>query len=205
MANFVLAMTGASGAPYALRLLQVLVDAGHDVQLLLSHAATRVLSAEVGLEVDLAQPDLDALLKFQRRPLAEAAQCPGQVRYHSLLDFNAPVASGSAPSSGMIVCPCSMGTLASIAQGISSNLIHRAADVHLKERRKLIVVPRETPLSAIHLENMQRLTTAGGVVLPAMPGFYHQPTTLDDLVDFIVGRICDQLGLSISLTPRWGT
>lgn len=204
MSRFVLAMTGASGAPYAIRLLQVLHDCGHDVHLLMSGAATRVAQAELGFTPSLAEMNIQQLLEANHRAVQSPAPQPGQIWYHTLTDFSAPVASGSAKTDGMIICPCSMGTLAAVAQGLSSNLIHRAADVHLKERRKLIVVPRETPLSEIHLENMLRLTRAGGTVLPAMPGFYHRPQSLDDIVDFVVTRICDHLGLSISLTPRWG-
>jgi 4-hydroxy-3-polyprenylbenzoate decarboxylase len=127
----------------------------------------------------------------------------GEVIYHHFQNFRAGIASGSFLTAGMVVCPCSMGTLASIASGQSSNLIQRAADVHLKERRKLIVVPRETPLGSIQLENMKRLADAGAVILPAMPGFYHGPTAILDLVDFVVGRICDQLGVQHRLFKRW--
>src|SRR5439155_11771605 len=128
----------------------------------------------------------------------------GELIYHHYQDFSAGIASGSCLTAGMVVCPCSMGTLASIANGLSTNLIHRAADVHLKERRKLILVPRETPLGSIQLENMKRLADAGAIILPAMPGFYHGPTTIQDLVDFVVGRICDQLGVPNKLFKRWG-
>jgi 4-hydroxy-3-polyprenylbenzoate decarboxylase len=128
----------------------------------------------------------------------------GQVVYHHYRDFSAGIASGSFATEGMVICPCSMGTLGSLANGMSSNLIHRAADVHLKERRKLIVVPRETPLSSIQLENMKRLCDAGAVVLPAMPGFYHNPMSIHDLIDFVVGRICDQLGIKVDMIRRWG-
>lgn len=204
MARYVLAMTGASGAPYAVRLLQVLVESGHDVHLLMSQACTRVFDAEAGIQLNWQNFDPHALLELSQRPLPHPAAKPGQIQYHTLLDFSAPVASGSAPTDGMVICPCSMGTLAAVSQGLSSNLIHRAADVHLKERRKLIVVPRETPLGMIQLENMLRLTRAGGIVLPAMPGFYHRPQEIADLIDFVVNRICDHLGLAISLTPRWG-
>jgi 4-hydroxy-3-polyprenylbenzoate decarboxylase len=124
--------------------------------------------------------------------------------YHHHLDFSAGIASGSFLTGGMVVCPCSMGTLGSLAAGMSSNLIQRAADVHLKERRKLILVPRETPLSSIQLENMRRLADAGAVILPAMPAFYHEPRTIHDMVDFVVGRICDQLGIEHNLFQRWG-
>jgi 4-hydroxy-3-polyprenylbenzoate decarboxylase len=128
----------------------------------------------------------------------------GRMTYHHYQDFSAGIASGSFPTAGMVICPCSMGTLASLAGGLSNNLIHRAADVHLKERRKLIVVPRETPLGSIQLQNMKTLADAGAVILPAMPGFYHQPATIQDLVDFVVSRICDQLGIKADLVRRWG-
>src|SRR5207248_2576379 len=128
----------------------------------------------------------------------------GRIRYHHHADFSAGIASGSFPTAGMVVAPCSMGTLASIAHGISMNLITRAADVHLKERRKLILVPRETPLSLVHIENMLAATRAGAVVLPAMPGWYHRPRSLDDLIDFVVARICDQLGVEPGRARRWG-
>ncbi|MCA8988865.1 MAG: UbiX family flavin prenyltransferase, partial [Planctomycetaceae bacterium] len=134
-------------------------------------------------------------------------ECPAenlsQLSYHKLTDFQAGMASGSFRTAGMVICPCSMGTLGSLANGLSTNLIHRAADVHLKERRKLILVPRETPLSSIQLENMKRLADAGAVILPAMPGFYHDPQSIDDLFDFIVARICDHLGVETRLMKRW--
>ncbi|MGD9856431.1 MAG: UbiX family flavin prenyltransferase, partial [Planctomycetaceae bacterium] len=120
-------------------------------------------------------------------------------------DFTAGIASGSFPTDGMVICPCSMGTLGALAGGLSTNLIHRAAEVHLKERRKLVLMPRETPLSTIQLDNMHKLSAAGAVILPAMPGFYHQPQSIADLIDFVVGRICDQLGVDVDLTHRWGT
>jgi len=129
---------------------------------------------------------------------------PGRVIYHHHADFSSGIASGSFRTAGMVVIPCSMSTLGSIAHGITTNLITRAADVHLKERRKLILVPRETPLSLIHLENMIQVTRAGAVVLPAMPGWYHRPRSLDDLIGFLVSRICDQLGIANELIARWG-
>jgi 4-hydroxy-3-polyprenylbenzoate decarboxylase len=128
----------------------------------------------------------------------------GQLSYHHFRDYSAGIASGSFLTGGMVICPCSMGTLASLATGQSQNLVHRAADVHLKERRKLIVVPRETPLSLIALENMKRLAEAGAVILPAMPGFYNDPVSISDLIDFVVARICDQLGVDHQLSKRWG-
>lgn len=221
MPRIVLAMTGASGAIYGVRLLEVLLAAGQTVHLLLSPAAAAVLHEELGLKVDLQNFHLDQLLppeltadsRVGLRPnlsphgssiFSDSGVNRGEAIYHHYQDWMAPVASGSYRTDGMVICPCSMGTLASLAGGLSSNLIHRAGDVHLKERRKLIVVPRETPLGTIQLANMQRLAEAGGVILPAMPGFYHQPLTIHDLVDFVVGRICDQLGLDVDLTRRWG-
>ena len=190
----VLAMTGASGAPYAVRLLQVLCGTGHTVHLTISGSATKVLREELGFEV--------ALNRFD--PSAFGDLGPGRVIYHHHADFSAGIASGSFPTAGMVVAPCSMSTLAAIAHGITENLVTRAADVHLKERRKLILVPRETPLSLVHIENMAAVTRAGAVVLPAMPGWYHRPASLDDLINFVVGRICDQLGVGNDLIRRWG-
>ena len=193
--DLVVAMTGASGAPYAVRLLHVLARSGRRVHLTISPSAVQVLRDEISLEVDL-----DAF-----NSLTLGLRETGRLVYHHHGDFSAGIASGSFPTAGMVIIPCSMSTLASIAHGITSNLITRAADVHLKERRKLILVPRETPLSLVHLENMAAVTRAGAVVLPAMPGWYHWPKTLDDLVDFVVARICDQLGIDNELLKRWGT
>ena len=190
----VLAMTGASGAPYAVRLLRVLIAAGRTVHLTISPSASQVMGEELGIRISLANPDLAAL----------DAPGPGLLVYHHHSDFSAGIASGSFLTAGMVVSPCSMSTLAAIAHGITTNLVTRAADVHLKERRKLVLVPRETPLSLVHIENMAAVTRAGAVVLPAMPGWYHRPRTLDDLVDFVVHRICDQLGVEIAKAPRWG-
>jgi 4-hydroxy-3-polyprenylbenzoate decarboxylase len=195
--DLVVGITGASGAIYAQRLLEVLVSAGRRVHLTISPSGAEVLDHELGLKVDLAQFDPQRLLG---QPHTNAA---GELVYHHYQDFRAGIASGSFPTGGMVVCPCSMGTLASIASGQSGNLIQRAADVHLKERRKLIVVPRETPLGSIQLENMKRLADAGVLILPAMPGFYHGPTSILDLVDFVVARICDQLAVPHQLCKRW--
>jgi 4-hydroxy-3-polyprenylbenzoate decarboxylase len=223
MPDLVVAMTGASGAIYAVRLLEVLLAAGHTVHLTISRAAALVLEKELGIRVNLAnfsasqllpsEADLadDPLLAGLRQALPGVPDISsvfsdikgGQIVYHQCDDFRAGIASGSFLTAGMVVCPCSMGTLASIAGGHSENLIQRAADVHLKERRKLILVPRETPLSGIQLENMKRLADAGAVVMPAMPGFYHSPRTIQDLIDFIVGRVCDHLGIGHSLFRRW--
>jgi 4-hydroxy-3-polyprenylbenzoate decarboxylase len=227
--NVVLAITGASGAIYAVRLLDVLVAAGCDVQLTISPAGVAVLRQELGLEIDVNEFRLDSLLPT-RQELATLERFeqvreligvdawqyegstgrdanrvpPGRVHYHHYQDFFASMASGSARTDGMVVCPCSGGTMSAIAHGASGNLIHRAADVHLKERRRLILVPRETPLSLVQLDNMRRCAEAGAVVLPAMPGFYHGVHTIRDLVDFVVARICDQLNIEQSLIGRWG-
>jgi 4-hydroxy-3-polyprenylbenzoate decarboxylase len=190
----VVAMTGASGAPYAVRLIQVLRKAGKTVHFTFSPSAAQVLSEETGLSIDPNRFD----------PSVFDAGTPSKLIYHHHADFRAGIASGSFVTGGMVVCPCSMSTLGAIAHGITTNLVTRAADVHLKERRKLILVPRETPLSLIHLENMTTVTRAGAVVMPAMPGWYHRPKSLEDLVDFLVGRICDQLGLGNDLMKRWG-
>ena len=192
--DLVVAMTGASGAPYAVRLLQVLSRFERTIHLTVSSSAVQVLREELGLEfsLDVFNP-------------AFAGVKPGRVVYHHHQDFNACIASGSFPTGGMVIIPCSMSTLGAIAAGTTSNLITRAADVHLKERRKLILVPRETPLSLNHLENMLKVTRAGAVVLPAMPGWYHRPRQIRDLIDFVVARVCDQIGIPNALVPRWGT
>lgn len=190
----VLAMTGASGAPYAVELLRTLCRAGRTVHLTISPSGAQVLQEELGIAVDLARFD----------PSRFGDLGDGRVVYHHHADFSAGIASGSFLTGGMVVSPCSMSTLGAIAHGITTNLVTRAADVHLKERRKLILVPRETPLSLIHIENMATVTRAGAMVLPAMPGWYHRPQTLDDLIRFVVARVCDQLGVPNALMDRWG-
>jgi len=194
--DLVLAMTGASGAPYGARLLEVLLRAGRTVHLTMSPSGAEVLRQEMDRTVNLMKFRLTDLL-------GEPAPGPGQVVYHHYNDFNAGIASGSFLTAGMVVCPCSMGTAAAIAHGLSQNLIHRAADVHLKERRRLVLVPRETPMHLIQLRNLATCAEAGAVVLPAMPAFYTKPKSLDDMIDFIVGRICDQLGVEHHLLHRW--
>jgi 4-hydroxy-3-polyprenylbenzoate decarboxylase len=193
-----LALTGASGIPYGIRLLECLLAAGCHVQLLYSPAARIVARQEMALELPAEPADAETLFR------ARFAGLSGTLAVFGLDDWFAPIASGSNPPQAMIVCPCSMGTLAAIAQGLSDNLIERAADVLLKEGRKLILVPRETPFSAIHLENMLRLSRAGAIILPPNPGFYHRPRCVEDLVDFVVARLLDQVGVPHSLTPRWG-
>jgi 4-hydroxy-3-polyprenylbenzoate decarboxylase len=223
----VLAISGASGAIYAVRLLEVLVNMGHNVHLTISPSGAVVLKQELDLAVDLEHFQLGQLMLDAQRSAGDSkidilrqqagissgdsnvleirSREPGAVTYQHHRDFMAPIASGSFLTSGMVICPCSGGTLSAIVHGSSQNLIHRAADVHLKERRKLIVVPRETPLSALQLENMHRAAMAGVVVLPAMPGWYHGVRSIRDLVDFVVGRILDQLGIEQSLIERWGS
>jgi flavin prenyltransferase len=195
-----LALTGASGMPYGLRLLECLLAAGCHVQLLYSQAAQVVARQEMGL--DLPSRPADAKAALLARLIA--AVDPEKLSIFGREEWFAPVASGSNPPDAMVVCPCSMGTLAAIAQGLADNLIERAADVVLKEGRKLILVPRETPLSAIHLENMLRLARAGAVVLPPNPGFYHHPESVADIIDFVVARILDQLAIPHTLIQRWG-
>jgi flavin prenyltransferase len=195
--DLVVAITGASGSPYAVRLLDVLLRAGRTVHLVISPAATQVMERELGVRIDLDRFDPATLLGPRNVNVAS-------LHYHHFRDFSAGIASGSFLTAGMVVCPCSMGTVAAIAHGTSENLIHRAADVHLKERRKLVLVPRETPLGLIQLRNLVAAAEAGAVVLPAMPAFYTLPKAVSDMVDFVVGRVCDQLGVEHGLLKRWG-
>lgn len=193
-APLVVAITGASGAPYAIKLLEALLHARRSMWLIVSEHGWRLLSTEAEIS------DIDALKK--------RLGTKGWDEHVTLFDDGdrgASPASGSAKSSGMVICPCSMGTLSAIAAGSSRSLIERAADVALKERRKLVLVPRETPLSAVHLQNMLRVTRAGAVVLPAAPGFYHRPASVDDLVSFVVARVLDQLEVEHDLTRRWSS
>jgi 4-hydroxy-3-polyprenylbenzoate decarboxylase len=188
-APITLGITGASGAPYAVRVLRALNDAAVPVRLIVSSYGLRLLKEESGID------GIDGL--------RAATGDWSRVEFYDALDRGATPASGSAPSRGMAVCPCSMGTLASIAAGTSRNLVERAADVALKERRPLVLVPRETPLSLVHLENMTRLTRAGATIMPAAPGFYHRPRSIDDLVDFVAARILDHLGVEHTVGRRW--
>lgn len=192
----VVALTGASGLVYGQRLIEVLLEAGVPVHLTISDSARIVAQHELGLELELEQFRIQQLL-------------PGwtgaDVTYHHYRDFMTPIASGSFRTRAMVICPCSGGTLSGIATAASRNLIQRAADVHLKERRPLILVPRETPLSLIQIDNLRTTAQAGATILPASPGFYHGSQSIEDLVDFIVGRILDQLGIERELIRRWGT
>ena len=194
--DLVLAMTGASGAPYGVRLLEVLLRAGRTVHLVISPSGAQVVFQELDRRVDVEH--------FRLADLLGSVPPTGQVLYHDYRNFMAGIASGTFPTAGMVICPCSSGTAAAIAHGLSQNLIHRAADVHLKEKRKLVLVPREAPMSVVQLRNLTVCAEVGAIVLPASPGFYTKPQSLDDAIDFIVGRICDQLGVEHQLFKRWG-
>lgn len=194
-----LALTGASGMPYGLRLLDCLLAAGCKVQLLYSQAAQVVARQEMAVDLPSRPSEAKAAL-LARFPHAD----PDKLAVYGREEWFAPVASGSNPPDVMIICPCSMGTLAAIAQGLADNLIERAADVVLKEGRKLVLVPRETPFSAIHLENMLRLSRVGAVILPPSPGFYQHPQSVQDIVDFVIARVLDQIGVPHALMQRWG-
>lgn len=193
-----LAMTGASGAQYGLRLLECLLAAGIEVSLLISKAAQLVIATETDWKLPAKPAEQQRMLSQRFGVGAE------QLRVFGREQWTAPVASGSSAPRRMVVCPASTGTLSAIASGACNNLIERAADVALKERRQLILVPRESPYSEIHLENMLRLTRMGALIIPASPGFYHRPARIDDLVDFIVARILDHLRVPQTLMPRWG-
>ena len=194
--SFAICFCGGSGVAYGVRLCEVLLGGGHTVHLCATAAAIRVLVHEAAAAIDLESPDLRTLFPAPLR---------ARLHVHARDAVEATPASGSARLHATILVPCSMGTLARVAHGFSSNLIERAADVALKEGRPLVVVPRETPLSVVHLENMLKLARAGAIVLPAMPGFYHRPQAVADLVDFVVGKILDRIGVDHALLPRWQT
>jgi len=213
--TIVLGITGASGSAYAVRLAQVLLQAGCDLHIVASDAARQVAVQELGTPLPKENASTDAWMSFLKTAFDHVpasqwgfakSELPNNasIAVHSFRNYAAGIASGSFLTGGMVVCPCSMGTVSSIACGTSTNLIQRAADVHLKERRPLILVPRETPLGLIALQNMTTLTIAGATVMPAMPGFYQNPACIADLVDFVVARICDHLKVAHSLIPRWG-
>ena len=193
-----LAITGASGGQYGLRLLECLLAAGCNVYLMISQAGQLVLTMETELQIPSRAADAEAFLTSHFRVPK------GRLRVFGRQQWTAPVASGSNPPQAMVICPCTTGTLGSVAAGISGDLIDRAADVMLKERRRLILVVRETPFSDTHLENMLKLSRMGAVIMPANPGFYFKPENVGDLVDFVVARILDQLGVEHNLLPRWG-
>lgn len=193
-----LAFTGASGLQYGLRLLQCLLAAGRPVYLMVSQAAQVVAQMETELRLSGRPEEMQALLSERF-----AAQ-PGQLQVFGRQQWTAPVASGSNPPQALVICPCTTGTLASVANGICNDLIDRAADVALKEGRKLVLVVRETPFSVVHLENMLRLARAGAVIMPANPGFYLRPESVDDIIDFMVARVLDHLAIEHELGRRWG-
>ena len=193
-----LALTGASGMPYGIRLLEMLLREGKQVYLLYSKVAQIVAQQEMKLVLPSSAKEAENFFNHQYH-LPD-----GQLRVFGREEWFAPVASGSNPADSMVICPCTMGTLAAIAAGLNQKLIERAADVMLKENRQLILVPREMPFSAIHLENMLKLVRSGAVILPANPGFYHHPQTIQDMIDFVVARILDHLGIIHTLIPRWG-
>ena len=193
----VLGVTGASGAIYSRRLLHVLLNTNCDVHLSVSPSGKAVFEQELSESLDLDDFSIEQFL-------GTATPLPGRLTYHHYKNLMAPIASGSFLTSAMVICPCSGSTLSAVTHAMGDNLIHRAAEVHLKERRKLVVVPRESPLSLPQLKNMQAIHEAGAVVLPASPGFYHNPETIDDLVNFVVSRICDQLNITNELIGRWG-
>ena len=193
-----LAITGASGVQYGLRLLECLLGSGQEVRLLISSPAQVVIATETDLKLPSQPKEMTAFLAER------FAASPDQLRVYGRQQWSAPVASGSNVSRAMVVCPCSTGTLSAIAHGNSRSLIERAADVVLKERRQLILVPREAPLSSIHLENMLKLSRLGVTILPASPAFYHRPSQISQLVDYVVARILDHLDIGHSLVPRWG-
>ena len=193
----VLGVTGASGAIYSRRLLHVLLNTNCDVHLSVSPSGKAVFEQELSESLDLDDFSIEQFL-------GTATPLPGRLTYHHYKNLMAPIASGSFLTSAMVICPCSGSTLSAVTHAMGDNLIHRAAEVHLKERRKLVVVPRESPLSLPQLKNMQAIHEAGAVVLPASPGFYHKAETIDDLVNFVVSRICDQLNITNELVGRWG-
>ena len=198
MSTYTIAISGASGAPYALRLLQALVKGGHSIYLSISGDGLSILNDETGLMLKGSETDIQNALE------KHLGAKEGQIAYFDEDNMYAPIASGSAKVDAMVVVPCSMKALASIAHGFASNLIERAADVMLKEKRKLIIVPRETPLSTLHLRNMLTLAEAGCHIIPAMPAFYHHPKKISDMVDFVTGRVLDSMGVENDLSPRWG-
>ncbi|MFP6679204.1 MAG: flavin prenyltransferase UbiX [Dehalococcoidia bacterium] len=199
MSNYVVGVSGGSGAPYTKRVIEGLIDAGHDAKLVITDAGRRVFDIELGISLS-GDPTEDTKTLTEKLDIGGA---PGSLELFHQSNVASTIASGSYECAGMVVLPCSMGTLARIATGVSSNLLERAADVAIKERRPLILVPRETPLSLIHLRNMTSVTEAGAIVMPAMPGFYHHPKKVQDLVDIIAGRVLNGLGVDSRLLRRW--
>ncbi len=198
MKTITLAFTGASGLPYGMRLLECLLKSGVRVHLIYSQAAQIVAKQEMDFVLSNRTQEAEKMLTER------IGTFTGELKVFGIQDWYAPMASGTNPGDGMVICPCTMGTLGKVAGGISDDLIARAADVMLKEKRTLILVPREMPFSAIHLENMLKLSHAGAVIMPPNPGFYHHPQSVQDMVDFVVARILDHLGVEHSLVKKWG-
>jgi 4-hydroxy-3-polyprenylbenzoate decarboxylase len=198
MSTYTVAITGASGAPYAYRLLQMLISDGHSLYISISGDGLAIFGDETNLHLKGSENDI------QYEIARHFGAKEGQITYFDEDNMRAPIASGSITVDAMVVIPCSMKALASISNGFASNLIERAADVMLKEKRKLIMVPRETPLSAIHLTNMLTLAELGCHIIPAMPAFYHHPKAVSDMVDFVTGRVLNSLGIENDLAPKWG-
>lgn len=196
--SITLAFTGASGMPYGMRLLEVLLQAGKQVSLVYTQAAQIVAAQEMNVQLPAQANEAQKMLCNQYNV------SPEQLRVFGREEWFAPIASGSSVNDAMVICPASMGTIAAIAHGLSDNLLERAADVAIKERRPVIIVPREAPLSSIHLENLLKLSQNGCTILPPAAGFYHKPQTLDDMINFVVARILDQLHIPHTLTPKWG-
>lgn len=194
MENIIVAITGASGVVYAQRLLKVLNEQPFNVHLIVSEAATKVIEQELGLRLSEDSFDVGRFLHVERNQGIETSR----ISYHRISDIGSPIASGEFPVRAMVIVPCSMNTLSTIANGIASNLIERAASVTMKEGRKLVLVPRESPLTAIHIENMLKLARTGACILPAMPGFYHKPKTIDDIINFVVAKILGFLQIHVS-------
>lgn len=190
MSKYIVGITGASGSIYGIRLIEELLEKGNEVHIILTNSGKQVTHFETGY-------DMDRLLRHFK-------EFENNIKFHSIEDLFAPTASGSFKTDGMIIIPCSMSTLGEIANGVSKNLLGRSADVCLKERRKLIIVPRETPFNSIHLRNMLNLSEAGALILPAMPGFYHKPDSLMDAIDFVVGKVLDSLDIENNLFKKWG-
>lgn len=204
MATYIVALTGASGAPYAVRLIGELLERGDDVEAIISPNGFLIVKEELGLDLSGKDPEA-GLNKYIGRVLKKGNKGMGRVRLYKSQDISSRLASGSFLTriKAMVICPCSMGTLGRVASGVSISLVERAADCMLKEKRPLVLVPRETPLNAIHLENMLRLSRSGAIILPAMPAFYHGPKTVDDIVCFMAGKILDVLGVENDLYKRW--
>lgn len=196
MKPYVVALTGASGTIYGIRLVEVLAEMGHEIALIVSDSARLVIHEEQGIS-------LRSAIRIEDLAAAFGDGIHKKVTAYAFKDFTAPVASGSYPIEAMVIIPCSMGTLGAVASGVSQNLIHRAADCAMKEGKKLVLVPRETPFNAIHLENMLKLARLGVRIVPAMPGFYSSSGSVSDLIDFVVGKVLDQLDIAHTLYPRW--